>query len=526
MIARSFVRRLPKSSRYASTLSDMPAIAALPFVGSFHKLFGPKAFDGGAVSIMESYDAYYSLYKKYGPIYTMGFPGVGVGIRSIVVTCVDPVEYAKVLQNEGHNPSGFIQNNWPLPAVTKHLDTPVQHFFTQGEKWRRLRMPTQKALLSLSTVNGYLFGICKAAADASPAFKWNQDQVNIFTNQCAFDVFCSVAFGKLMHTSTGATNSVNQRFCENAAFLTSEEAQLGFSFKEQALWKIGWTTPRFRKFSSTLDETLKHCKKLISEFTERRNRGELNDIESQSYTAANLNTTESSGDALTEEEFMAMTGILLLSSVDSTSGVLVWVLINLALHPDVQEKARQEILSHISQNGNSDELAEILCMGSKKVFPYLSAVIRESHRIRPAFVNGTLKMLNAETELLSYTVPAGVPVNLDHFSLQNDPDLVENPLEFRPERWLQNAVDARKGTPAEVIDHHLMKEPFSAGSRMCPAHRVARVEIIAIIATLLRKFNFTIAPDQGIKTVFDIKYWFLSTVRPIQVPKFNVTPLG
>ena len=30
-------------------------------------------------------------------------------------------------------------------------------------------------------------------------------------------------------------------------------------------------------------------------------------------------------------------------------------------------------------------------------------------------------------------------------------DLVENPEGFRPERWLRDAVEARKGSPSEII---------------------------------------------------------------------------
>ena len=34
-----------------------------------------------------------------------------------------------------------------------------------------------------------------------------------------------------------------------------------------------------------------------------------------------------------------------------------------------------------------------------------------------------------------------------------NPDLVNDPEEFWPERWLKDAVDARKVTIAEIIDH-------------------------------------------------------------------------
>ena len=59
--------------------------------------------------------------------------------------------------------------------------------------------------------------------------------------------------------------------------------------------------------------------------------------------------------------------------------------------------------------------------------------------------------------MCGYTVPAGSLVMLDSFSPQNDPALVPDAHEFRPERWLPDAVVARKGTAAEVIDHPLLR---------------------------------------------------------------------
>ena len=57
----------------------------------------------------------------------------------------------------------------------------------------------------------------------------------------------------------------------------------------------------------------------------------------------------------------------------------------------------------------------------------------------------------------------GDAVALDGYSIGMDPEYVGDPEEFRPERWLPEAVAARKGTPREVIDHPFLKEPFSQG---------------------------------------------------------------
>ena len=45
-----------------------------------------------------------------------------------------------------------------------------------------------------------------------------------------------------------------------------------------------------------------------------------------------------------------------------------------------------------------------------------------------------------------------------------DPKIVESPMEFKPERWLKDAVDRRKGTPAAIVDHPFFSGPFSQGT--------------------------------------------------------------
>ena len=64
------------------------------------------------------------------------------------------------------------------------------------------------------------------------------------------------------------------------------------------------------------------------------------------------------------------------------------------------------------------------------------------------------------------------------------------PEEFEPERWLPDAVERRAGTEAEVIDHKLLASPFSFGARMCLGGRVAELETYAMLAHLVRDWDF------------------------------------
>ena len=67
------IPRVTATRRYASSLSHIPTVGALPFIGSSHKLFTVKAVDGRRISMLEMYyDAIYAHYKELGPVFTFG----------------------------------------------------------------------------------------------------------------------------------------------------------------------------------------------------------------------------------------------------------------------------------------------------------------------------------------------------------------------------------------------------------------------------------------------------------------------
>jgi cytochrome P450 len=80
-------------------------------------------------------------------------------------------------------------------------------------------------------------------------------------------------------------------------------------------------------------------------------------------------------------------------------------------------------------------------------------------------------------------LPAGSVVALDTLSQAVDPALVgDDAKEFKPERFLQSAVEARAGTAASMMDHSFFSDPFSQGARKCPGRRVANFEALALLA--------------------------------------------
>ena len=79
---------------------------------------------------------------------------------------------------------------------------------------------------------------------------------------------------------------------------------------------------------------------------------------------------------------------------------------------------------------------------------------------------------------------------------------------------MSDAVEARKGTASEIIDHPLLKGPFSAGARQCPASRVAAIEVAFICGQLIRDYKVSLA-DPSIKSLRDLEYKQELTTVPV-----------
>lgn len=121
------------------------------------------------------------------------------------------------------------------------------------------------------------------------------------------------------------------------------------------------------------------------------------------------------------------------------------------------------------------------------------------------------KKVASDIEIHGQTFPEGTFFVFDSYSSGRDPNLVDDPDLFCPERWLPDAIAARKGTPKSIIDNQFYREPFSQGARKCPGSRVANNEAHAMLAQLVLDWNI-LAP--GIIRYDDVPYSLQGTVAP------------
>ena len=216
--------------------------------------------------------------------------------------------------------------------------------------------------------------------------------------------------------------------------------------------------------------------------------------------------------SLSLEEVKTLVGGLLSAGVDTTGGLLTWKLLFVALCATTQERIHAELSA--SMNRHSVDHLIPACITPKEA-PYLHAALRESHRLANTTITIPMKTLIAETVVHDVTLPASSVVLFDSFTTGMRPDLVgDQGKDFDPSRFLPDAIAARKGTAAAILDHPFFVGPFSQGARKCPGSRVANMEAAALLGQLVLDWHITVP---GIQHWTDVPY-DLETLTTAQMP--------
>jgi cytochrome P450 len=112
---------------------------------------------------------------------------------------------------------------------------------------------------------------------------------------------------------------------------------------------------------------------------------------------------------------------------------------------------------------------------------YLDAVVKEILRVRPVIFD-VARVLKAPIEIRGWTLPAGVTVMPSTGLVHLDADRYEDPLQFKPERFLE-----RQSSSYSWI-------PFGGGIRRCLGAAFAMFEMKVILRTVFSQIELR-APD-------------------------------
>uniref|UniRef100_T1DCG2 Cytochrome P450 2J5-like protein n=1 Tax=Crotalus horridus TaxID=35024 RepID=T1DCG2_CROHD len=174
---------------------------------------------------------------------------------------------------------------------------------------------------------------------------------------------------------------------------------------------------------------------------------------------------------------------LLIAGTDTTSASLLWALLLMATHLDIQDKVHKELEGFFSSSHS-------ISYKDQKALPYTNAVIHEIMRNKYALFYGLTRKCVKDVYLRGFLIPKGAVIVPDIRSVLSDREHWETPEEFNPNHFLD-----KEG-------NFLLKEaflPFGAGVRACLGQLLARIELFHIFTSLL--WTFRLEPPEGVETL-------------------------
>ena len=180
------------------------------------------------------------------------------------------------------------------------------------------------------------------------------------------------------------------------------------------------------------------------------------------------------GEFLEMEKVISESIGLMVAGHETSAATSSWMIVWLLKNPEVMEKARQEVLACIEEEGQFDPL-------KISELPYITACLNESQRISPS-APATVRWLTEDTQIGKWFLPKGTCVAPCMYLTQRRTDVFgEDAAEYRPERWLDGSC---KPKPWEFF-------PFGGGRRACAGMQQARQQLRIILAEVARRVEFT-----------------------------------
>ncbi|XP_071574201.1 cytochrome P450 9e2-like [Temnothorax nylanderi] len=269
---------------------------------------------------------------------------------------------------------------------------------------------------------------------------------------------------------------------ESESFYTMSKSLLETNFWNNIIFTLVFFMPSLSKIFNVrfLPKKADHFfRTLIADIMEQRRREETrrNDF---LQLMVDLERTE--GDKFDLEIIASHAVSFFIDGYETSSTVLSFIGFNLATHPEVQEKLRDEVVSVLNKYDG------VITYDALKDMTYMDHVLSESQRLLPAL--GFLhKVCTEETDLrgsdeLICHVPRGMHILISVSGLQEDSRYWENPEAFDPERF---------GSEKKHSIERFAYLPFGEGPRMCVGMRMAQLQMKACLATLLRKYRLELS---------------------------------
>ncbi|KAH7300434.1 hypothetical protein KP509_24G062500 [Ceratopteris richardii] len=346
---------------------------------------------------------------------------------------------------------------------------------TYGHHWRIMRRNLVQEMMSISKIRSFKTIRQKVVDDlfVHIATESRQDGgfVSLYPNlrMAMFQLLLVICFGF--------------EFSQDAA---QQVSSLIDEMLKMALGSLLNFFPLLRVFSGNRRKQLlpiraREVQMHVSHIEKRKELAKLGELVAGSYLETLLHMD--AGTNLSTEDLVSLCTEFLVGGIDTTVTRFEWAMACLIADPQIQDKLYAKIHDRVGdRHVEETDLPNL---------PYLQAVVKETLRLHPpGHVLG------------DFDIPTNAIIQFHIVSMSRDDTIWDEPLKFKPERFLVSDVDITGTKQVKMI-------PFGAGSRICPGLGLASIHLELLIACLVQKFSWTNVSgnplDLAEKQVFTIR---------------------
>ncbi|TXG66881.1 hypothetical protein EZV62_008156 [Acer yangbiense] len=344
-------------------------------------------------------------------------------------------------------------------------------FTTYNEYWRELRKIAIMELLCSKKVQSF-HAVRNQEVELMTKFiaRSSSQPINLssLTLVLANNIVCRAIFGKKFDNAAGFDELMRQ-----------VQGLLGKTSIADFFPWMEWLN-KFNGRNASMDRYFGELDKILDQEIHDHLHPERSKPENEDLIDVLLRIQKDSSAAisLTSEHIKAVPIDIFIAGTDTSSATLVWTMTELIRNPSVMRRAQDEIRQVVNgkEMVEEDQLPKLI---------YLKSVIKEALRLHPPAPLVPRETIQ-DCTVGGYKIPAKTRVIINIKSIGTDGKHWENPLEFRPERFLNSSIDFREPN-FEMV-------PFGVGRRGCPGMNFAIPLLELALANLLYRFDWKLPP--------------------------------
>lgn len=422
-----------------------------------------------------------SLLPKHA--YTARIANLGYSRRSIVI-----INDATVVREILTNPSDiYPKNDLMVGALAPLVGDSV--FVSDGDMWRK-----QRAMIAPAFTHMKLSTAFASMQDAVADYQKILDEraasqtgfsLDFAMSQLTADIICRTVFSTPLASKT--SRDVFESFSEFERCVANVEIR-------RLIFSAPWSDIRQPENVLAACERIRaHLGELVDDHLDEN--ANYQDIATDIISARDKKTNA----AFNRKELIDQLGVFFLAGHETTASALTWAFFVAGTRPDIAQLLRSEIET-VTESGP-------ITFEHIRKLKFTTSVFKEALRLYPP-ITFIPRVAAEKTEIMGRKIKKGAMIMIAPWAIHRHHDYWENPDCFDAGRFLPERE-------SELVPNAYM--PFGLGPRVCVGANFATIEATLILASLVRRYDLSIAEPHKVKPVARL------TTRPAEQIQIQVT---